>query len=61
MKIFSEGSDLIFGYKKAYFGSKMGSFFGHIRAKISKFKVGKWMIVNHIGQFFEPVWMKIFL
>ena len=51
-----------FGSKKAHFGSKMCFFglLGHIRAKISKVKVGKWMIVGCVGQFFESIRMKLF-
>ena len=62
MKLFSEGSNFIFGSKKAHFGSTMCFFglLGHIRAKISKVKVGKWMIVGCVGQFFESIRMKLF-
>ena len=51
-----------FGSKKAHFGSKMCFFglLGHIRAKISKVNVGKWMIVGCVGQFFESIRMKLF-
>ena len=62
MQIFSEGSDFISGSKKAHFGTKMCFFglVGNIRAKISKVKVGKWMIEGPAAKFFESVRMQIY-
>ena len=60
--IFRKAPTSFLGKKSTFWVKNVRFFllFGHIRARISKVKVSKWMIVSGIGQVFEFVVMKIF-
>ena len=62
MKIFSEISDFIFCQKWPILGQKQPFLdYFHIRANIFQVKVGKWMILRLLAQFFAAVQIQIFL